>query len=67
MTKKSDIACDKILKTELRKEWDAIEGTLIDLQRFTSDPVIIDRCRTMIWHARILGNIETAIRRGVNP
>lgn len=67
MNKNDDVICRDNFKRELRKEWDAIEGTLIDLQRFTSDPVIIDRCGTMIRHARILGNLETAIRRGVNP
>lgn len=59
---------DKVNRTytkEIRQEWDAIEGTLQSIQERCHDDIIIDRIMTIIKHAKILGNYETALKRGV--
>lgn len=52
---------------EIRMEWDAINGTLRSIQSICNDPVILDRIEVIIKHAKMLGNFETALKRGVAP
>lgn len=60
-----DARCDAVLRKEIRREWDAINGTLADLQKYTTDPKILDRVETLIKHSRELGKLETALKRRV--
>lgn len=62
---KADIDFCATLKKQIRLEWDAINGTLTDLQRYTTDPKILDRVETLIKHSRELGRLETALKRKV--
>lgn len=59
-----DARCDAVLRREIRREWDAINGTLKDLQRFTTNTTVLDRVETLIKHSRELGRLETALKRG---
>ena len=62
---RADIDFCATLRNQIRLEWDAINGTLIDLQRYTTDPKILDRVETLIKHSRELGRLETALKRKV--
>lgn len=62
---RADIDFCATLKKQIRLEWDAISGTLMDLQRYTTDPKILDRVETLIKHSRELGRLETALKRKV--
>lgn len=62
---KADIDFCATLRKEIRLELDAINGTLMDLQKYTTDPKILDRVETLIKHSRELGRLETALKRKV--
>lgn len=62
---RADIDFCATLRKQIRLEWDAIGGTLTDLQRYTTDPKILDRVETLIKHSRELGRLETALKRKV--
>lgn len=55
------------IEREIRLEWDAINGTYKAIQTVVTDPVILDRIEVIIKHAKMLGNFETALKRGVAP
>lgn len=52
-------------RKQIKMEWDAIEGTYKAIQERCSDKIILDRIETIIKHARLLGNFETGLKRGV--
>lgn len=62
---KADIDYCATLRKQLRLERDAINGTLMDLQRYTTDSKVLDRVETLIKHSRELGRLETALKRKV--
>lgn len=50
---------------EIRMEWGAVDGTYKAIQRQYKDTVLLDRIETIIKHAKLLGNYETAMKHGV--
>lgn len=52
-------------RKQIKMEWDAIDGTYKAIQQRCSDKIVLDRIETIIKHTKILGNYETALKRGV--
>ena len=57
---------NRVYEKEIRREWDAINGTFQSIQDICDNKIVIERIETIIKHAKILGNYETALKRGVS-